>query len=80
MTMPSPSSDWTHEERLQLIAYLAEQLRNYSQDKPLVRSTLVFLITERIDYVAGMTPKFLEGNRDQFLEPFEETVKRYVRP
>ncbi|MDP2720611.1 MAG: hypothetical protein Q8O75_01580 [bacterium] len=79
MDIPNPSPEWTNEERLQLIAYLAEELYHYSQDQHLIRGALAYVITERMGYIAMMVPKFLEDNRDQVLEPFEDTVKQYVR-
>ncbi|OGY25600.1 MAG: hypothetical protein A2134_03495 [Candidatus Woykebacteria bacterium RBG_16_39_9b] len=79
MDMPNPGPEWTTEERLGLIAYLAEELHHYSRDKHLIRGALAYVITERMVYVAREAPKFLEDNREQILEPFGETVKQYVR-
>jgi len=81
MGIPNPSSEWTQEERLELITYLAGQLHDYSQEgRPLIRAGLVYAITERVVFVATTPAKFLEGNREQILESFEELVTRYTRP
>lgn len=81
MNMPNPSPEWTQEERLELIAYLAGRLHNYSEgNAPLVRATLLFVVTELMIFVTTKPAKFLEDNRDQVLEPFEEIVHKYVRP
>ena len=80
MVMPNPSPEWTQEERLELIAYLAGQLHDHSYNKPVIRAGLVYTITERVVFVATTPPKFLEDNRDQILEPFEKTVRPYAIP
>lgn len=61
------STEWTEEERLNLVAFLANQLLEVSRVESVPREQ-VFDVSNRIILLLTQPPEFLETNRNAILE------------
>jgi hypothetical protein len=78
--VPDPSPEWTPDERLAVLDYLAKGLSKHSEGVLLVKSAVVTAVTEQMTIVATYPTQFLEENREQVLTPIEENIHRWGRP
>ena len=61
-----PGSDWSDEDRFNVIADLAVNLRDISRSQS-IRKEIVYECAERIVRVVAESSEFLEANRDAIL-------------
>lgn len=78
MEAPDPSPNWTSEERLQVIGFLANGLNDYSRGVRFVSPAVVAAVMDRIGFVATRPSEFLHRNRRKLLESVEEIVRIYT--
>ncbi|OGF62556.1 hypothetical protein A2662_02035 [Candidatus Giovannonibacteria bacterium RIFCSPHIGHO2_01_FULL_45_33] len=77
MAESNPSKEWTRAERYQVIAKIADEMRNMMN--PVVRREYVHECANRITYLLQQGADFLESNREHILNGSELSSGSFVK-